>query len=351
MAMIVRVPPGTFDETLAANRMPGTVFELEPRSWYFTRGMRAFLDFDYCSLAPGCSLVGNGATLQLTADAAEAQTEVLTGGSRSFTCPHPVEVSDLKIVSDITRPTVGLHIWGGGARVNRVDVSGIWGDRNLSAPNEGFGIIVNNAGESSDFDGGSTVENCSVSVESGAYACAIYLGVEQRAGATLRPSRVEDCNVFVSGGGVSHAGFGINSRTTIRDCTSQGFTRPFFSDTGSGSDSRIQWCSAWDVDIAVELQALGDTFRSGLLVQDCQFHFRSSPPGGYVAGAVFVGPVSGVELRDCVFEGAGLVVPAYKGSGNGAACGPVRVSASTQWLGATWQAPQLANGAAAWIGA
>lgn len=343
----IRVPSGVFDETLLANRSPGTVFELEPRGWYWTRGMRAFADLDYIGLAPGCTIHGNGASLQLVAPASEAQTEVLTAGSRTYYCADPVAIQDLNIVSDPARPTVGLHVWGAGARVSRVHVAGIWGSRELPIPNEGFGILVNNAGLATGFDGDSTVSDCSVSVESGAYANAIYLGVEQRAGATLRPSRVTDCNVYVIDGGKSHCAFGVNSRTTIQDCTSQGFTRPFFSDTGSGADAVIRRCSAWDVDIAVELQTAGSDFRSGLLVQDCHFRF-GNPAGGYVAGAVFVGSVSGVELRDCVFE-ATAAAPAYKGSGSGIGCGPVRVTAATVWSGASWQAPQLANGASGWI--
>lgn len=345
---VIRIPVGLFDEVLGNERDAGTVFELEPREWYSTRGMRAFSSLDYCGLAPGCTLRGNGATLALVAPASEAQTEVLTGGSRSSECSDPVVVSDLNIVTDPTRPTVGLHIWGAGTRVSRVNVSGVYGSRLLSVPNEGFGIILNNSGTADGFDGDCRIEDCSVGAVTNAYACAIYLGVEQRAGSTLRPSRVSGCNTYVSGGGKSHCGFGVNSRTEILDCTSQGFTRPFFSDTGSGADSTIARCSAWDVDVAVELQALGSDFRSGLVVRDCFFRF-GTPAGGYVAGAVFVGAVSGVEIIDCVFEGS-AAVPSYKGSGNGASCGPVRVSASTAWRGpSVWQAPQLANGAAAWI--
>ena len=248
--LVINIPAGSnIDRYLKNHRNPGTIFVLE-EGVYFTSGMYGFADFDYCALAPQCSLLGVSSlrTFLKLVDPVMGQkdlayTEILTGGARTSGTCSSLTIRGLTILSlPSTIHSVGVHIWGSGVTMSDVVVRGVSGKRSLPYPNEGFGILINSpAVLTGQTNGGNMIRECGVVISSpNTYVCGIYVGVEKKTaegmvGSILVPSNIVDCYVHCFGSGENCTAFGLNDRVNFNRCSAIGCEGFFFSDTGTVS--------------------------------------------------------------------------------------------------------------------
>lgn len=329
----IQIPSGIVDPFL---RSAETEFVLGGEQ-YTTRGAWAFPEADYTMLRGRSGIMGAGmrwtalslrdATDEVGGDAC-TYYHLLTGGSRTGAAVGTY-VDGLTLNACAPKPVKALQIWAAAARVRNVAVVNLSGNRTI-LEGEGFGILVNDS-PLAEVCGGSIIRDCHVQVVPGAYACGIYLGTVQIGARALLMSEVRDCSVVSPSSPTdrAHCGFGINSRTTIFRCQSHGMARPFFSDTGSGTDAEIRDCFASGCQIGVEFRSSKRSWhRQRLKVVNTTFIFEAGR-GGYVAGVVLADDsqqedpiMTDMDVTGCVFVNASGQ-PGHVGSSNGPAFAPV----------------------------
>jgi hypothetical protein len=286
--MKIIIPPGTcIDPILKANRRPDTDFILEAGR-YTTQGCFAFPEYDLCMLAGGQTLSGAGKNktfLMLDNPVLRHEgkptgyTEVITGGSRTAKEDGDcVEISGLDVFCPTHHhqssliPVIGIHLWSSHAKVSNVSVTGVWGDRSLPVPNEGFGIIINNPYQVWGGAGGNIIEDCFVELRPGAYACGVYMGILDGNPRSNVQSRIDRTDVT---GQDCHAGFGVNCNTVITECSVEGVDRAIFCDT----QVLVGDMSARDIKWALDLRAYkNETAIQDILFQGGFFLFRNESP-------------------------------------------------------------------------
>lgn len=354
--MKIILEPGTcIDPVLKANRQFDTEFVLEAGD-YYTRGCFNFPEHDLCMLADGQSITGAGiGKTRLILDTPVLEyngkptgyTETLTGGLRTKPgMSFGVRINGLTV--DANRggnsgiPLIGIHLWGAGCRVADVRVSDIWGYRKLPVPNEGFGIIINNPADSGAAAvGGNSIENCHVSMPRDSYACGVYMGCTEPAGAAFYPNRI--IHTHVDGESGSHAGFGVNGNTIISDCSVHGVDRAVFCDTDSIRQVQVRNMTARDIKWALDLRAYkNETVIQDILVAGGFFLFRQDSPKDWAQAVLLEDnrekPVGG-RIENVRFVGstfrAGKTM-ASKGRITGHTDMPI--FEGCQWMGpATWE--------------
>jgi hypothetical protein len=360
--MTITIPPGSIDTVLRNNRQPGTTFQLMEGE-YTTQGGFAFESNDLCVLAPGCFLIGAGSHLtkikarnvDTKIGGKDAQyVELLTGGARTKGVSHAMRMEGFTLdCSEIKVPTVAIHIYSTCATVKDVVVQDVVGMRVWSGEvNEGFGILVNNAAEAL-ADGGNSIVDCRVITRALAgvenYITAVYMGCVKRPGLLHMANHVT--NVQVLAPTPAHAGFGVNDRTTITDCTSEGFIRAIFCDTDNAADVLVRNFSAWDCNWALDFRAVAEgTLRTRMVVADSRFVFKQSNTEWAQAILLEAAPNAYIEqtrLQRCTFVARG--VNASKGRLRGAGVTQVYEEDCT-WIGVPdhpWQDYVLQEGAEA----
>jgi len=257
---------------------------------------------------------------------------LLTAGSRVDPSAD-IAVSSLELDAKIlSYPVKALWILGAATLVEDVRVVGLWGSRSVTE-GEAFGILLNNA-PMNKVDGGVKIKSCQVEAVPGSYACAIYPGIESRAGKTLNASSVENCRVVCPSTPAtrSHCGYGLNSLTTFENCVSHGFARGFFSDTGCGGQVSILNCTITGCHVGFELRSsLPEWDRRGLFVDNCTVVCDGSQ-AGWVAGVVLADDspdsqtdkpiIDGVVVKNSTFYNTSSDV-GHVGSSKGSRIAPV----------------------------
>lgn len=340
--MNIHIPPGVvIDPILRANRANGTTFHLATGD-YFTHGHAAFADLDFCMLAPGCSIIGAGQykTHLRLMNSNDGYSEILTGGSRTgkespTISPAQMVVADLTVdASGKKEATIGVHLWTEFSLVERVGVRGIGGDRTLSVPNEGFGILLNNGHHRPwNSDGGHCVRDCVITASS--YATACYVGCVSRPDVPMSHSLVE--RVQCLGRHNAHAAFAANQWTTFRYCNAEGFTRGLFMDTDSVGNVVVSRGAFRNIAIGLEIRGeVPGVSVLDFLIQSTSFQFA---PQGWGQAFLLVSlhdtvRMSGVRMADCTFRQEGKL--ASKGRMQGPGIQAPSIS-RCRWEGAEWQ--------------
>lgn len=247
----ITIPPGQIDDYLKRYRYPCR-FILDS-GIYTTKGIWNFFpNFDGCMLPPGAELIGQGSSLTEirfqntvnTVNGVSAQYHnMLTAGNRT-SGSKVLPADDCKIVGitlncESNLPTIGIQAWTSHAHIEDVIVKNIWG--NVNSKMEGFGILINNSGNETNFDGGHVIRDCKVYTKPDAYVTAIYVGCLKRK-IPLETSIIENCKAlcyFSTGSKHSHAAFGMNSSLIMNGCESSGFNNVIFNDTGNTENVQI----------------------------------------------------------------------------------------------------------------
>ena len=356
------IPAGqSIDPYLKQNREPGTTFHLE-RGTYYTAGAFDFEAFDLCMLAPSCTLLGEGSTRtrivlmnpKVTHGGKPTNyVEALTGGARSKGRSDAIFMSGFTLsMGEYTGPTVGVHVWSSGAVIRDLHVEDIVGYRTWPThPNEGFGIILENAFESGPtFEGGGEITECKVimkRVVGENYSTGIAVGTVRR-DVPLLTTVVSLCIVVAQD---AHCGFAFSDHVDIQMCETYGTKRAIFADTKPIRNSRVIGMLAQDVGWAMELRGSGaKDVRSGIILKGCCFRFRHHEGYSQVLllsddsqdGSV---PFQNIVLDDCTF------IPDLAGRGSMGRCsgpgvGEVQLIRNV-WAG-NWEGPVLQKNAAVW---
>lgn len=286
-----------FDRLLHQYRRD-TLFQLLPGT-YETRGAWAFAEHDFCNLGDGCGLVGLEGPVVTTlrlADDYERQVataagnrpaqkiEMLLAGSRCAAAAGnrieglTIDARGGRHADGTTLPTVALHVFASRSVLRNLEVLGV--DGKWEGANEGFGILVNNCGDTRPRPGGHLIEDCRVECLPGSYVTGLYCGVTHPAESNPpEPSQVVRCSVtapWAVTGRHAHAAFAANAATTFSDCAAAGFDRFFFCDTGSVADVVIERCRGEFGYCAVDLPGpVGPQnpilHRKNILVRDSTF--------------------------------------------------------------------------------
>lgn len=370
---------GGFDAALKANRRPGTRFILGPGT-YSTKGAWAFQEFDFCMLAPECSIEGdpNGGTLLELVEPVDSYTvgnilqepryyEVLTGGARKVGNSNSITVRNLTIetLNSNYWPVVGLHVWTNQATIQGICVLNCWGHKSfIGQCREGFGIIVNNPSVQTlngNF-GGHLITDCTVyaspkyEYSNDLYVTGIYLGCYTDPVATLMLSVVHNCRVVGRSNARVHCGYGFNCRVEFVDCVGYYCDSLFFTDTGFGEYVRIKYCTGFDLIRAFELMLGKEAFWRDIEVKDSTFCFRNVASHNWVQAVLLRAgldaespserPIEDVRFLNCRFSS-----PNQTNSSQGRARGPMIQPVTflnCTWVG-NWSPPVYQNGAQPWI--
>jgi len=360
----IEIPPGPIDHHLKKNRNPGTTFALLP-GVYTTRGIFDYAEeFDFCMLAPGCSIQGHGPKTEIRIENPvlfhrgnpTGYTEVLTGGAKSKPgVGNPcVSIRDLNIDASLSGDVagIGIHLWGEQCVVDNVVVRGIFGNRNAQSPSEGFGILINSPEfTSSGVQGANTISNCAVllaSTDDENYSTGIYMGVVRNS-KTAR-SRIFNCICSPESGiGRGHAAFAANDHVDIINCSALRFIRAFFCDTRSMRNIVIQNMFAQGIDWALDIRVGQGSQISNMEFRDCVFDFE--PSGLDYAQAIRMEDIGDGQnlIAGIYFNRSTFTTNAFNAS-MGRTRGPL-VSApefrECRWIG-RWQLPVTQEGAEPW---
>lgn len=357
------IPAGqSIDPYLKQNREPGTTFHLE-RGTYYTAGAFDFEAFDLCMLAPSCTLLGEGSTRtrivlmnpKVTHGGKPTNyVEALTGGAMSKGRSDAIFMSGFTLsMGEYTGPTVGVHVWSSGAVIRDLHVEDIVGYRTWAThPNEGFGIILENAFEPGmRVDGGGEITECKVimrRVLGENYSTGIAVGTVRR-DVPLLTTVVSLCIVVAKD---AHCGFAFSDHVDIQMCETYGTKRAIFADTKPIRNSRVIGMLAQDVGWAMELRSSGaKDVRSGIILKGCCFRFMNHVGSSQALllsddskdGSVVF---ENIVLEDCTF------VQDLAGRGSmGRVTGPKVnqvVETGNIWAG-KWEAPVIQNHASPWI--
>lgn len=251
---------------------------------YWSCGGAAFAEYDFCMVAPGCSLTGavdsiGGpvSTIHFSdggySTVGTQQFECLTAGSRSgrsdrvsvesvvLQCPTSPQTRELGLV--------GLHVWSDSGIVRNVTIDGVCGTRRIGGgQREGFGLLVNASG-APDVVGGFDVDRVRVTardpVDSGTkddenYVTGLFVGLKRLSGAPDTRNRVSCCTVSNAGTRPAHAAFAFYDDVDASGITNRGhFSRSIFCDTGGGRGVHIRGAYLNAAAVAVDLSGgLGD---------------------------------------------------------------------------------------------
>jgi hypothetical protein len=356
----ITIPAGQcIDSFLKRNREPGTVFLLG-KGTYYTSGAFDFEAHDFCMLAPGCSLSGEGpfrtriALMNPVTEHGGKKTgyvEVLTGGARSMGSSTGINMQGFRLsVGDYAGPTVAIHVYSSNASISDIHVEDVVGFREWpTTPNEGFGMIVENGFEpGARYEGGNTIARCRVvmrKVTGENYSNGISVGTVRRQVPLLR-STVIDCEVVADD---VHCGYAFSDHVDIIDCKVYGARRAIFADTKPIRSSRVIGMHAQDVGWAMELRTMGGAdVRSCITLEGSFFAFKHF--GGYSQGILLCddskdnsGLFENVAVKNCTFvqDSNGL---ASKARLSGKQVRQV-IEDGNVWVG-NWERPTLQNQAA-----
>lgn len=353
------------DQALKSNREPGTEFRLSP-GVHRTRGAFGFPEFDFCMLAPECTLAG--AEPNKTVISVEkpllyvglnftGYLECFTGGARTKGESTHITMRDLTLdLTQVHLPTVGLHIWSSRPTLENIRVKEVKGYRNWpTKPNEGFGILVNNSFYEREVGGGARVEGCYTEhptlEDNGTqfenYSTGIYVGYV-RGAAPLLTSKVEGCS---TSGLDYHCGFAFNDHTDLLNCETHGARRAIFGDTGHVRCSTVKRLKAYDVGWALEFQdsVLGNR-RHAIVIEESRFQFRHID--GWAQGILVVAEnthstTEGVHVTCCTFIKPEVDGSLSKGRSRGAGARAI-ISSDNLWIG-PWKTAECQTGAQPWV--
>jgi len=302
-----------FDRIFQENRGP-TLFLLAPGT-YFTRGAWAFAEENFAIIDPNSSIIGVGGSeatritlgvdYEGTVNGQDATyIEALIGGNSGQASDQmgfggfTLDLSD----ADAAVPVSGIHAYSSGCTIADVRVVGVTGEWGAA---EGFGLLVNEA--KGGRGGGSKIVRCRVEAtdEEDTYVTGIYLGSLFTGGA---PNAIEDCHASYKGtpvGKRAHAGFAANENTTVRGCTSAGFDRFLFCDTGNVGDLDVSGCRAEYGYCAIDLPAPASAnnrieYRRRIRVSGCTF-LNAFPSTDHAIGILLQDKTDGnrqVKLED-----------------------------------------------------
>lgn len=324
-----------FDAVLKKYRS-NTRFVLQPGT-YYTRGCWAFGDCDYCNLGADCELIGSGSavtTIKLAEDYADkvgtspaVYMETFIAGSRSDRSDRLVIEGILFDATCAGLPSSGLHTYSTGCRIEDVRVIGIRGDWTKMIGQqvgiEAFGILQNRS-PNSPVHGGCRILGCRVDVPAGEYATAIFCGIVSTAPLKddITQSVMRDCIATSSQaptGKQSHASFACNMMTLMDSCTSFGFDRFFFCDTGEVSDVQIRNCVGNCRYCCFDIPSSTGLFlRARILITGCSLK-TSAPTANHCIFLLLqdkttnhdVVQIGRVRVRDCIWTQEGLAVAPY----------------------------------------
>lgn len=306
----VRIPPGSvIDNYCRAHRQP-TRFLLGSGVYYTEGGWAFDKTHDHCVLAPGCELIGVGPAetiINFTGSATPAnaaQNEVLTAGSRSGES-YETRLSGFTLnVSWSSRPTVAIHVWGYGVRINDVVVDGVMGFRSKG---EGFGILVNQPkrvveGYAPGADISDVRVNTAPIPTEENYVCGLYVGYASPLG--RHPSSVRRARLTAVS--ATHAAFAANREVCFSECSTAGrWNHGFFCDTGGGSRVLLTGCDI-QADYALLVIRAREEWDQ-IVMTDSFLTLRGSSGADHVAGLVIEDtgpgrnstPFTGIRFDHC----------------------------------------------------
>jgi len=253
-----------FDDIFRLRRGANT-FLVQP-GIYLTQGCYAYPQNGWAMIDPNSSLIGVGGSeatsivlaanyISINPQSGQPikQVETIIGGGSAASGSERMQVSGFRIdVNNSLLPVLGLHTFSSGSNVFDVIVVGLIGDRTKPLPTdvawEGFGILVNDSPSSR--GGGSSIANCRAYMRTGSpktYVTGIYLG---SVAVQKNPNVIRDCyceapiptTTLPPNDAQFHAAFAANQNTLIQNCTSNGFIRFFYADTGDVGDIEITGC-------------------------------------------------------------------------------------------------------------
>lgn len=293
---------------------------------YYSAGAAAFADLDYCALAPGCELIGDGALhTRILIDVPAnlpPQVEGLTAGSRTGES-ETVTLRDFTVEPADSGALgrsgfVGVHVWSDHCRISGLRIHGVTGTRPARGESalpsrEGFGLLVNEAGRS-EGSGGMHIECVEVHLRDAApseseelYVCGAYVGLAH----PVRPSHVSQIAVVNRSKVSAHAAFGLNGGILGSHWVNVGrWNRALYCDVTGGSYSRISQSELWAERVGVELRGgAGVTWRE-ITVDSSRFNLCPTGYDDYAAGLVLVddsvakaqAAFHGVTLQHCTLN-------------------------------------------------
>lgn len=347
-----------------------TRFELGEGT-FVVPGNWGFDDFDHVALGPGCELIGAGSgrtTLTFPqggyAHPPDAkQVECFTAGSRSGACDFVrIEGVSIEAATQSGVASVGLHVWSDSCVVRDVALIDISGSRSVA---EGFGLLVNRAGERCGTAGGGLIEGVAVFLEipvfkseGDNYVCGCYVGIED----ADQPTIVRDVRVINPVEDVpAHAAFGTNGGVLWSGIRNVGrWRRAVFCDTAGGSGTLISGSQLQAENVLVEFRGGENMKWRDIVVSGSMLELVQSPdPREYAAALVLAtdgapgngSPAfEGVRLHGCTLRADG---PSPKPHGfvfgscdspRSIACGVIQCHAV-----GNWKAPIQTNGSTGFL--